>query len=120
MEEAGGVMRAGRGTNCSGEGDIYSESSRKRLSQSVTPRRTSKRPEGETEAGGRKVKGDLLGRSQGSGLRVAGQRMEWREGESFKNELDEVSKDTYLPLLLRPHCTKLSSSSYPYSVQCKS
>ena len=90
MEEAGGVMRAGRGTNCSGEGDICSESSRKRLSQSVTPRRTSMRPEGEAEAGGRSR--EICGGGvQGSGQGVADQRMEWKRGVSNeKREVKEV------------------------------
>lgn len=45
MEEAGGVMRAGRGTNCPGEGDICTDSSRKRSLQLLTPRRMPTRPE---------------------------------------------------------------------------
>lgn len=57
MEEAGGVMRVGRGTNCPGEGDICTESSRKRSSQSVTPRRTPTRPKVKAEAGRRSREG---------------------------------------------------------------
>lgn len=45
MEEAGRVMRAGRGTNCPGEGDVCTDSSRKRSLQFLTPRRILARPE---------------------------------------------------------------------------
>lgn len=60
MEEAGGVMRAGRGTNCLGEGDRCTDSSRKRSLQLLTPRRIPTRPEVKALRGSR-----LEGRDEG-------------------------------------------------------
>lgn len=62
MEEAGGVMRAGRGTNCSGEGDRCTDSSRKRSLQLLTPRRIPTRPEVKARRGS-----GLEGEDEGEG-----------------------------------------------------